>query len=96
VAFSSGTFSLLYRFGRYEPSITFWRKLDAALVDLASGLSNPAPATITLPAFTVATVPSAATAGRLIYVSNEVGGPVVCFSDGTNWLRVTDRAIASE
>jgi hypothetical protein len=31
----------------------------------------------------------------LIYVSDEVGGAVPAFSDGTNWRRVTDRAIVS-
>lgn len=47
--------------------------------------------------YTVATAPSAATqgAGKLIYVSNEAGGAVIAFSDGTNWRRVTDRAIIS-
>lgn len=48
-----------------------------------------------LPSYTVAGAPSAATAGGLIYVSNEVGGAVVAFSDGTNWRRVTDRAVIS-
>lgn len=49
-----------------------------------------------LPTYTVATVPSAATYARgLIYVSDEVGGAVVAFSDSTNWRRVTDRAIVS-
>lgn len=47
-----------------------------------------------LPSYTVAGVPSAATWTRgLIYVSNETGGAVPAFSDGTNWRRVTDRAI---
>jgi hypothetical protein len=47
--------------------------------------------------FTVATVPSASGmgAGAVIYVSNETGGAVPAFSDGTNWRRVTDRAIIS-
>ena len=45
--------------------------------------------------YTVATVPSAATAGGLIYVSDEAGGAIMAFSDGTNWRRVTDRAIVS-
>lgn len=34
-------------------------------------------------------------AGALIYVSNEAGGAVIAFSDGTNWRRVTDRAVVS-
>lgn len=49
-----------------------------------------------LPTFTVAGVPSAASnARRMIYVSNETGGAVPAFSDGTNWRRVTDRAVIS-
>lgn len=48
------------------------------------------------PAFTVLTVPDATLhAGAYIHVSDEVGGPVLAFSDGTNWRRVTDRAIIS-
>ncbi len=47
--------------------------------------------------FTVAQLPSAATAGAGAYLfcSNETGGAVLVFSDGTNWRRVTDRAVAS-
>lgn len=35
------------------------------------------------------------TAGSIVYVSNETGGPVIAFYDGTNWRRVTDRAVVS-
>jgi hypothetical protein len=46
--------------------------------------------------YTVATVPSAVTYPRaMIYVSNEAGGAVIAFSDGTNWRRVTDRVVIS-
>jgi hypothetical protein len=47
--------------------------------------------------YTVGTAPSASAngAGAQIYVSNESGGAVLAFSDGTNWRRVTDRAIIS-
>ena len=31
----------------------------------------------------------------MIYVSDETGGAVPAFSDGTNWRRVTDRAVVS-
>jgi hypothetical protein len=31
----------------------------------------------------------------LIYVYDETGGAVLAFSDGTNWRRVTDRAIVA-
>ena len=46
--------------------------------------------------YTVVGAPSAATYPRgIIYVSNESGGAVLAFSDGTNWRRVTDRAVIS-
>lgn len=47
--------------------------------------------------YTVATLPSASGlgAGALIYVSNEVGGAVPAYSDGSAWRRVTDRTIVS-
>jgi hypothetical protein len=50
-----------------------------------------------LPSYTVGTVPAAATAGAgaKIYVTNEAGGAVPAFSDGTDWRRVTDRAVIS-
>lgn len=45
---------------------------------------------------TVTLVPDATLyEGNVIYVSNEAGGKVLAFSDGTNWRRVTDRAIIS-
>jgi len=51
---------------------------------------------VAAPSFTVATLPDATTnAARLIYVSNETGGAVPAFSDGTNWRRVTDRTVVS-
>lgn len=48
-----------------------------------------------LRSYTVATLPASPTAGMMAYCSNESGGAVVVFGDGTNWRRVTDRAIAS-
>lgn len=45
--------------------------------------------------YTVATLPSAAIGGEEIFVTNESGGAALAFSDGTNWRRVTDRAIVS-
>lgn len=57
-----------------------------------------------LKSYTVANLPNAASyyststkygyAG-LIFVSDETGGAVPAFSDGTNWRRVTDRTIVS-
>ena len=53
---------------------------------------------IKLPTFTVATAPSAATAGAgtLIFVSDgAAGAAIVAFSDGTDFLRVDTRAAIS-
>lgn len=47
-----------------------------------------------LDTFTVATLP-AVTAGRLIHVSDETGGAVAAYSDGTNWRRVSDGTIVA-
>ena len=50
---------------------------------------------VPMPSYTVAGVPSAATAGLWIFVTDETGGAVPAFSDGTDWRRVTDRAVVS-
>lgn len=60
--------------------------------DKSTEFSGPAK----LKSYTVAGVPTASSyTGAMIYVSNESGGAVPAFSDGTNWLRVTDRTIIS-
>lgn len=46
-----------------------------------------------VPIYIVADVPPVNPVGQLIYVSNEVGGATIAFSDGTNWRRVQDRSI---
>lgn len=51
------------------------------------------PNQITFPSFTVDTVPPAVPAGQMIYVSDESGGAVIAFSDGTDWRRITDRSV---
>lgn len=48
-----------------------------------------------LSTFTVATLPAAATTGRLAFVSDETGGATVAFDDGAAWRRVQDRAVVS-
>lgn len=48
-----------------------------------------------LTSYTVATLPAATTAGGMIYVSDETGGAVPAFSDGTDWRRFTDRAVVA-
>ena len=50
-----------------------------------------------LPNYAKSALPSAAAAGAgaQVFVTDEVGGSVPAFSDGTNWRRVTDRAVVS-
>lgn len=48
-----------------------------------------------VPVVTVASLPSVSPAGRLVVVSDETGGSVLAFTDGTNWRRSTDRAVVS-
>jgi len=51
---------------------------------------------VELPSYAVAGVPDATLyTGQMIYVSDETGGAVPAFSDGTNWRRVTDRVVVS-
>ena len=47
--------------------------------------------------YTVSVMPAANSveAGAMIFVSDEIGGPVPAFSDGTNWRRMTDRAVVA-
>lgn len=77
-------------------------RLQLYFDDIERKFNNP-----TFPVFTVAdlqtTIPPALTpripaSSRLdgmVIVSNETGGRVPAFSDGTNWRRVTDRAVVS-
>lgn len=49
-----------------------------------------------LDSYAVSDMPDATLyAGAIIYVSDETGGAVLAFSDGTNWRRSTDRTIVS-
>ncbi len=49
-----------------------------------------------LSSYAKASLPSAATYARgMIYVPDEVGGATPAFSDGTDWRRVSDRAVVS-
>ena len=45
--------------------------------------------------YAVSALPSASERKRLVFVTDEVGGAVVAFNDGSHWRRVTDRAIVS-
>ncbi|WP_157015137.1 DUF2793 domain-containing protein [Mesorhizobium xinjiangense] len=72
------------------------------VVDAASGQAH-APAGLStggpfgLAIHNVAELPDAAAAGAgaMVFVSDDLGGAVPAFSDGTDWRRVTDRAVVS-
>jgi hypothetical protein len=53
------------------------------------------PSQLVLPSFTVAEIASlpASPVGQMVICTNEAGGTVPAFSDGTDWRRVTDRAV---
>ena len=53
------------------------------------------PSQLVIPSYAVAGLPSVTPAAQLVYVSDESGGAVPAFSDGTNWRRVTDRAVVT-
>lgn len=89
---------------RTSPDGTTW--YEAVVADPATGHIGIGTATPTVrldvdgpirpAAYTVAAVPAAsAGAGQLIYVSDESGGATLAFSDGSDWRRLTDRAIVS-
>lgn len=65
-------------------------QIDNELESLRDAITLPV-----LPSYTVATVPTEAGIGGLIYVTDETGGAVPAFWDGTDWRRVTDRAVVS-
>jgi hypothetical protein len=60
------------------------------------GAVDASGSTIEIPAAVLASLPSAATAGRLLYVSNANSGVgTVAFSDGTDWIDIkTGLAVA--
>lgn len=72
-----------------ERGVSEWIRQAATAVNSLIGRQDR------LESYTVAALPSAEEAGRLIYVTDEAGGAVPAFSDGTDWRRVTDRAVVS-
>ena len=83
----------LYFRGYYNGTWSSWQKFWSSGNDgSGSGLAADL-----VTNYTVAALPSATTrgAGALVFVTNESGGAVPAFSDGTNWRRVTDRAVVS-
>ena len=68
-------------------------KDDRALAQWCRQAFGPA---VSLPHYAKANLPSAAeNIDGMVIVTDETGGRVPAFSDGTKWRRVTDRAIVS-
>lgn len=79
-----------------HPNAEEHRRLIAerANASLPKDGTEAATAPVLLRSYTVATVPDADIyPNGLIYVSDETGGAVPAFSDGTSWRRVTDRNV---
>ncbi len=68
---------------------------DVSLDRVAVGVLGFNAGNFAVPSYTVATLPAVTQAGQVIYVSDETGGAILAFSDGTNFRRVSDRAIVS-
>lgn len=60
--------------------------------DGSRGMGNP----LLLAPYAIADLPTASLwENGLVYVTNDIGGAVPAFSDGTDWRRCTDRAVVS-
>jgi Ca2+-binding RTX toxin-like protein len=70
---------------------------DGSVFDTGLTLVAAANGVPRIPGLTVSALPTASTAGSgaLAFVSDESGGGVLAFCDGTDWRRVTDRAIVT-
>lgn len=66
--------------------ITEFYNLGVVVSDGGSGLT-------VLTSYTIATLPSASTAGAVVYVTNAAGGAVPAFADGLNWYSLVDRTL---
>jgi hypothetical protein len=78
--------------------------IEAATIDatgrLGLGVATPqarldVDGSVRVRSYAVAGVPSAVAAGQIIYVTDEVGGATIAFSDGASWRRVADRSVIS-
>ena len=69
--------------------------LQLYLDDITQKLNEVVGDRVTMPSYTVATVPDATTAVGWILVTDEAIGSIPAFNDGTVWRRCTDRAAIS-
>jgi hypothetical protein len=80
-----------------ERNIMSWANDMVRNIEVTFGRIENTKATIgnivRLPRYAKAALPPVDPEGQLIYVTDDTGGAVPAFSDGTNWRRVTDRAV---
>jgi hypothetical protein len=92
---------------RFKVSANGSSWVDAEVIDAATGnigIGTATPATkldvagpIRCASYAKAALPSASTngAGAIIYVTDDISGATIAFSDGTAWRRVHDRAVVA-
>lgn len=90
---------LPFRIARLAPTNALQVQQTQILAGLPVVVTGALSTTTTIKpgSYTVATLPSAASAGRgaQTYCTDETGGEIPVFSDATNWRRVSDRTIAA-
>ena len=91
-----------YHNGGFNGQEVMYLRATSSGPKIGIGKTNPSTSLdvngpVRVQSYTVATVPSAAGtgAGAMIFVTDEAGGAVMAFSDGSNWRRVTDRTVVS-
>lgn len=73
----------------------FVQRLVANLIGILTSYANAINANANLTPYDKADLPADAVEGQQAFVRDEAGGSVPAFFDGTDWRRVTDRAIVS-
>jgi len=72
-----------------------WKAFALKLVTILEQVLTEPRGAVPVPAYGKTRLPKASNPGDTIYVVDETGGAVLAFADGTNWRRVTDRAIVA-
>jgi hypothetical protein len=87
---TDGTIDDTLNFGLITESVD--DTYDLGLIVISGVIS---PNLFILPTYSKSSLPSVSPQGQMIFVTDEVGGSIPAFSDGTNWRRVTDRQVVS-
>ncbi len=80
---------------KVSPDGSAWS--DALVVSSGAGARVAVDGAVQVKSLAKAALPTAASqgAGALLFVSDEVGGATLAFSDGASWRRVADRAVVA-